>query len=57
MAAPRDRLASMEAEVLAGRQGSSGVEVVLPSEPATPAPLCPHGASASGLSLAPGGVC
>nr|XP_036850675.1 rRNA N6-adenosine-methyltransferase ZCCHC4 isoform X2 [Manis javanica] len=43
MAAPRDRLASMEAEVLAGRQGSSGVEVVLPSEPTTPAPLCPHG--------------
>ncbi|XP_036850675.2 rRNA N(6)-adenosine-methyltransferase ZCCHC4 isoform X2 [Manis javanica] len=43
MAASRDRLASMEAEVLSGRQGSSGVEVVLPSEPATPAPLCPHG--------------
>ncbi|XP_036756431.2 rRNA N6-adenosine-methyltransferase ZCCHC4 isoform X2 [Manis pentadactyla] len=43
MAAPRDRLAAVEAEVLAGRQGSSGVEVVLPSEPATPAPLCPHG--------------
>ncbi|KAK2502776.1 hypothetical protein MC885_017091, partial [Smutsia gigantea] len=43
MAAPRDRFATVEAEVLAGRQGSSGVEVVLPSNPATPAPLCPHG--------------
>ncbi|XP_022361807.1 zinc finger CCHC domain-containing protein 4 isoform X1 [Enhydra lutris kenyoni] len=43
MAAPRDWLGSVEAEGIAGRQGSSGVEVVFPSDPATPAPLCPHG--------------
>nr|XP_019599472.1 PREDICTED: zinc finger CCHC domain-containing protein 4 isoform X1 [Rhinolophus sinicus] len=43
MAAFTDRLGTMEAEGSASRQGSSGVEVVLPSDPATPAPLCPHG--------------
>ncbi|XP_026370322.1 rRNA N6-adenosine-methyltransferase ZCCHC4 isoform X2 [Ursus arctos] len=43
MAAPRDWLGTVEAEGIAGRQGSSGVEVVFPSDPATPAPLCPHG--------------
>ncbi|XP_019497933.1 PREDICTED: zinc finger CCHC domain-containing protein 4 [Hipposideros armiger] len=43
MAALRDQLGAVEAEGSASRQGSSGVEVVLPSDPATPAPLCPHG--------------
>ncbi|XP_060044244.1 rRNA N6-adenosine-methyltransferase ZCCHC4 isoform X2 [Erinaceus europaeus] len=43
MAAPRDSLGVVEAEGNSGRRGSSGVEVVLPSDPATPAPLCPHG--------------
>lgn len=52
MAAPRDWLGTVEAEGIAGRQGSSGVEVVFPSDPATPAPLCPHGGCASGLSQA-----
>lgn len=59
MAAFTDRLGTVEAEGNASRQGSSGVEVVLPSDPATPAPLCPHGGSVSGLSLAVGrlGAC
>ncbi|XP_047574995.1 rRNA N6-adenosine-methyltransferase ZCCHC4 isoform X3 [Lutra lutra] len=43
MAAPRGWLGTVEAEGISGRQGSSGVEVVFPSDPATPAPLCPHG--------------
>ncbi|XP_030896354.1 rRNA N6-adenosine-methyltransferase ZCCHC4 isoform X3 [Leptonychotes weddellii] len=43
MAASRDWLGTVEAEGSAGRQASSGVEVVFPSDPATPAPLCPHG--------------
>lgn len=54
MAAPRDEPGSVEAEGSSGRQGSSGVKVVLPSDLATPAPLCPHGRSASGFSLAVG---
>lgn len=52
MAAPREWLGTVEAEGIAGRQGSSGVEVVFPSDPATPAPLCPHGGCASGFSRA-----
>ncbi|XP_070228329.1 rRNA N6-adenosine-methyltransferase ZCCHC4 isoform X3 [Bos mutus] len=43
MATSRDRLGTLEAEGSSGRQGYSGVEVVLSSDPATPAPLCPHG--------------
>ncbi|XP_039693995.1 rRNA N(6)-adenosine-methyltransferase ZCCHC4 isoform X3 [Pteropus medius] len=43
MAALRDRLGDVEAEGSTSHQGSSGVEVVLHSDPATPAPLCPHG--------------
>ncbi|GAB5570904.1 rRNA N6-adenosine-methyltransferase ZCCHC4 isoform X2 [Prionailurus iriomotensis] len=43
MAAPRDWLGAVEEEGNSGLQGSSGVEVVFPSDPATPAPLCPHG--------------
>ena len=54
MATSRDRLGVVEAEESSSRQGYSGVEVVLSSDPATPAPLCPHGGSASGLSLAVG---
>lgn len=54
MAALRDQLGAVEAEGSTSHQGSSGVEVVLHSDPATPAPLCPHGGSISGLSLAVG---
>ena len=54
MAAPREWLGAVEAEGSSGRQGNSGVEVVVFSDPAPPAPLCPHGGSASGLSLAVG---
>lgn len=54
MAALRDRLGAGEAEGSAGSPGSSGVEVVLSSDPAIPAPRCPHGGSAFGLSLAAG---
>ncbi|XP_047712793.1 rRNA N6-adenosine-methyltransferase ZCCHC4 [Prionailurus viverrinus] len=43
MAAPRDWLGAVEEEGNSGLQGSSGVKVVFPSDPATPAPLCPHG--------------
>ncbi|XP_070308176.1 rRNA N(6)-adenosine-methyltransferase ZCCHC4 isoform X4 [Odocoileus virginianus] len=43
MATCRDRLAAVEAEESSSCQGYSGVEVVLSSDPATPAPLCPHG--------------
>nr|KAF6432773.1 zinc finger CCHC-type containing 4 [Rousettus aegyptiacus] len=43
MAALRDQLGAVEAEGSTSQQGSSGVEVVLHSDPATPAPLCPHG--------------
>uniref|UniRef100_A0A8C0WXR7 rRNA N(6)-adenosine-methyltransferase ZCCHC4 n=1 Tax=Castor canadensis TaxID=51338 RepID=A0A8C0WXR7_CASCN len=43
MAAARDSVEAGEAEGTAGRQGSSGVEVVFPSDPAAAAPLCPHG--------------
>ncbi|XP_014993606.2 rRNA N(6)-adenosine-methyltransferase ZCCHC4 isoform X3 [Macaca mulatta] len=43
MAAPRDGFEAVEAEGSAGCRGSSGMEVVLPSDPAVPAPLCPHG--------------
>ena len=49
MAAPRDWLGAVEEEGNSGLQGSSGVEVVFPSDPATPAPLCPHGGCAFGL--------
>ena len=52
MATSRDQLGTLEAEGSSGRRGYSGVEVVLSSDPATPAPLCPHGGSASGLCLA-----
>lgn len=54
MAAPRDVFEAAEAEGSAGCRGSSGMEVVLPSDPAVPAPLCPHGGSESGLSLTAG---
>lgn len=54
MAALREWLGTVEAEGSSGRQGNSGVEVVVSSDPAPPAPLCPHGGSASGLSLAVG---
>ncbi|KAF6133802.1 zinc finger CCHC-type containing 4 [Phyllostomus discolor] len=43
MATHRDRLGVAEAEGSASGAGSAGVEVVLLSDPATPAPLCPHG--------------
>ncbi|XP_015305704.3 rRNA N(6)-adenosine-methyltransferase ZCCHC4 isoform X5 [Macaca fascicularis] len=43
MAAPRDGFEAVEAEGSGGCRGSSGMEVVLPSDPAVPAPLCPHG--------------
>ncbi|XP_007448864.1 PREDICTED: zinc finger CCHC domain-containing protein 4 [Lipotes vexillifer] len=43
MAAPREQLGTVEAEGSSGRQGNSGVEVVVSSDPAPPAPLCPHG--------------
>ncbi|XP_055290630.1 rRNA N6-adenosine-methyltransferase ZCCHC4 isoform X3 [Moschus berezovskii] len=43
MATSRDRLGALAAEGSSGRQGYSGVEVVLSSDPAIPAPLCPHG--------------
>ncbi|XP_066892430.1 rRNA N6-adenosine-methyltransferase ZCCHC4 isoform X4 [Kogia breviceps] len=43
MAAPRARLGTVEAEGSSGRQENSGVEVVVSSDPAPPAPLCPHG--------------
>lgn len=50
MAAPMDCLESLEGEDSAERR-ASGVEVALPSDPAAPAPLCPHGGSASAPSL------
>ncbi|KAB0368402.1 hypothetical protein FD755_020168 [Muntiacus reevesi] len=43
MATSRDRLGAVEAGESSGHQGYSGVEAVLSSDPATPAPLCPHG--------------
>ncbi|KAM7158372.1 rRNA N(6)-adenosine-methyltransferase ZCCHC4 isoform 2-T2 [Molossus nigricans] len=43
MAALRRSLGAVEAEGSASSQGSSAVEMVLPSDPAAPAPLCPHG--------------
>ncbi|XP_032129454.1 rRNA N6-adenosine-methyltransferase ZCCHC4 isoform X2 [Sapajus apella] len=43
MAAPRDGLEAVEAEGSAGLRGTSEIELVLPSGPAVPAPLCPHG--------------
>ncbi|XP_043727103.1 rRNA N6-adenosine-methyltransferase ZCCHC4 isoform X3 [Cervus elaphus] len=43
MATSRDRLGAVEAEESSSRQGYSGVELVLSSDSATPAPLCPHG--------------
>nr|XP_012327871.1 zinc finger CCHC domain-containing protein 4 isoform X3 [Aotus nancymaae] len=43
MAAPGDGLEAVEAEGSAGLRGTSGIAVVLPSGPAVPAPLCPHG--------------
>ncbi|KAL2780073.1 rRNA N6-adenosine-methyltransferase ZCCHC4 isoform 2 [Daubentonia madagascariensis] len=43
MASPRDGLEAVETKDSAGRRGSSGVEVVFPSDPDVPAPLCPHG--------------
>ncbi|XP_051698203.2 rRNA N6-adenosine-methyltransferase ZCCHC4 isoform X3 [Oryctolagus cuniculus] len=43
MAAPRDQLGVLEAQGSSGRQGSWGVKVAFPSDPAAPAPLCPHG--------------
>lgn len=51
MATHRDRLGAAEAEGGAGGAGSAGVEVVLLSDPATPAPPCPHGGSVLGLRL------
>ncbi|XP_028621112.1 rRNA N6-adenosine-methyltransferase ZCCHC4 isoform X2 [Grammomys surdaster] len=42
MAAPMDCLVSLEGEGSAESR-TSGVEVALPSDPAAPAPLCPHG--------------
>ncbi|XP_076794615.1 rRNA N(6)-adenosine-methyltransferase ZCCHC4 isoform X3 [Arvicanthis niloticus] len=42
MAAPMDCLVSPEGEGSAESR-TSGVEVALPSDPAAPAPLCPHG--------------
>lgn len=48
-----DCLESLEGDGDAGRR-ASGVEVALPSNPTAPAPLCPHGGSASALSLAGG---
>lgn len=43
MAAPREQLGVLEAQGSSGRQGSWGVKVAFPSDPAAPAPLCPHG--------------
>nr|XP_045017071.1 rRNA N6-adenosine-methyltransferase ZCCHC4 isoform X1 [Jaculus jaculus] len=43
MAASRDSFENEEAEGSEGSQASSGVQVVLPSDPGAPAPLCPHG--------------
>ncbi|CAK6433254.1 unnamed protein product [Pipistrellus nathusii] len=43
MAAHRDGLGAGEAEGSASIPGGSGVEVVLSSDPAAPAPRCPHG--------------
>ncbi|XP_053528440.1 rRNA N6-adenosine-methyltransferase ZCCHC4 isoform X4 [Artibeus jamaicensis] len=46
MATHRDSLGTAEAEGSdsgVGSAGSAGMEVVLLSDPATPAPLCPHG--------------
>ncbi|XP_036900725.1 rRNA N6-adenosine-methyltransferase ZCCHC4 isoform X3 [Sturnira hondurensis] len=43
MATHRDRLGTAEVEGSASGAGSAGVEVVLLSDPATAAPLCPHG--------------
>ncbi|XP_055981574.1 rRNA N6-adenosine-methyltransferase ZCCHC4 [Sorex fumeus] len=43
MAAPMERLDPAQTAGTLGRQGSSGVDVVLQSHPANPAPLCPHG--------------
>ncbi|XP_016863618.1 rRNA N(6)-adenosine-methyltransferase ZCCHC4 isoform X2 [Homo sapiens] len=43
MAASRNGFEAVEAEGSAGCRGSSGMEVVLPLDPAVPAPLCPHG--------------
>jgi len=54
MAASRNGFEAVEAEGSAGCRGSSGMEVVLPLDPAVPAPLCPHGGSESGLSLTAG---
>lgn len=51
MAAPMDCLESLEGEGSAGCR-ASGVEVSVPSDPAAAAPLCPHGGSASLISLA-----
>lgn len=42
MAAPMDSVESPEGEGSAGRR-ASGVELSVPSDPAAPAPLCPHG--------------
>ncbi|XP_048220772.1 rRNA N6-adenosine-methyltransferase ZCCHC4 isoform X2 [Perognathus longimembris pacificus] len=43
MAASSDGLEAGAADGRPGCSGSSGVEVVFPSGPAAPAPLCPHG--------------
>lgn len=50
MAAPTDCLVSLEGEGSAESR-TSGAEVAFPSDPAAPAPLCPHGGSASAPSL------
>ena len=45
MATHGGRLGAAEAGGSASGRGRAGVEVVLLSDPATPAPLCPHGGS------------
>lgn len=51
MAAPMACLEPVEGEGSTGRR-ASGVELSLPSDPAAPAPMCPHGGSVFVLSLA-----
>lgn len=53
MAAPMGCLEPVEGEGSTGSR-ASGVELSLPSDPAAPAPLCPHGGSVSVLSLTKG---
>ncbi|XP_052054929.1 rRNA N6-adenosine-methyltransferase ZCCHC4 isoform X3 [Apodemus sylvaticus] len=53
MAAPMDCLEPLEGEGSAERR-ASGVEVALPSDPAAPAPLCPHGPTLLFVKVSPG---